>query len=127
VLILPQYLGKENITLEPTIDQNIMKFMRLIRTRYLSSGSTVRPMDLAIKAQFFTLDVIMEIATGAPMGDLDEDQDIHSYLKTTADALPALIMMGSVPAVSKFLHLPWVAKRLFPTAEDKIGMGKLIG
>jgi hypothetical protein len=61
------------------------------------------------------------------MGDLDEDQDIHSYLKTTANALPALIMMGSVPAVSNFLHLPWVAKRLFPTAEDKIGMGKLIG
>lgn len=84
-------------------------------------------MDLASKVQFFTLDVIMEIATGTPMGDLDQDEDIHSYLKTTADALPALIMMGSVPAVSNFLHLPWVAKRLFPTAEDKIGMGKLIG
>lgn len=69
----------------------------------------------------------MDIATGAPMGDLDQGEDIHSYLKTTADALRALIMMGSVPAVSDFLHLPWVAKRLFPTAEDKIRIGKLIG
>jgi hypothetical protein len=120
-------LGKENITLEPTIDQNIVEFIRLIRTKYLSSGSIFRPMDLAAKSQFFTLDVIMDIATGAPMGDLDQGEDIHSYLKTTADALRALIMMGSVPAVSDFLHLPWVAKRLFPTAEDKIRIGKFIG
>lgn len=84
-------------------------------------------MDLATKVQFFTLDTIMDIATGAPMGDLEQDADVHRYLKTTAEALPPLIMMGSVPAVNNFLHIPWVAKRLFPTAEDKIGMGKLIG
>ena len=87
----------------------------------------MRPMDFASKAQFFTLDTIMDIATGAPMGDLEQDADVHNYLKTTADALAPLIMMGSVPAVSDFLHIPWVAKRLFPTAEDKIGMGRLIG
>lgn len=69
----------------------------------------------------------MDLATGAPMGDLDQDADVHSYLKTTADALPPLIMIGSVPAVHSFIHIPWVAKRLFPTAEDRIGMGRLIG
>lgn len=84
-------------------------------------------MDLAQKAQFFTLDTIMDIATGAPMGDLESDEDIHSYLKTTADALPALIMMGSVPAVHALIQTPFIAKKLFPTAEDKIGLGKLIG
>ena len=124
---LAQYLGKENITLETTIDANIVRFIHLIRTKYLSSGTSLRPMDLASRAQFFTLDTIMDIATGAPMGDLEQDEDIHSYLKTTADALPPLIMMGSVPIVHSFLHIPLVAKRLFPTAEDKIGMGKLIG
>ena len=113
--------------MEATIDQNIVKFIALIRAKYLSSGSTLRPMDFACKAQFFTLDTIMDIATGAPMGDLEQDADVHRYLRTTADALPPLIMMGSVPVIHGFLHIPWVAKRLFPTAEDKIGMGKLIG
>jgi hypothetical protein len=84
-------------------------------------------MDLAQKAQFFTMDTIMDIATGAPMGDLEYDADVHAYLKTTADALPALIMMGSVPAVHSIIQTPFIAKRLFPTAEDKIGLGRLIG
>ena len=84
-------------------------------------------MDLAQKAQFFTMDTIMDIATGAPMGDLENDADVHAYLKTTADALPALIMIGSVPAVHNIIQTPFIAKRLFPTAEDKIGLGRLIG
>lgn len=101
--------------------------MNLIRTKYTSLGSVIRPFDLAQKAQYFTLDTIMDIATGAPMGDLEHDEDVHSYLKTTADTLPALIVMGSVPAIHNFIQTPFVAKRLFPTAEDKIGMGRLIG
>jgi hypothetical protein len=62
-------------------------------------------MDLAEKSHFFTLDAIMDIVTGAPMRDLESDTDIHSYLKTTTDALPALIMIGSVPSVQNFLLL----------------------
>lgn len=84
-------------------------------------------MDLAQKAQFFTLDVIMDIATGTPVGDLEHDADVYSYLRTTADALAPLIMIGSVPSVQNFLQIPLIAKKLFPTAEDKIGFGKLIG
>jgi hypothetical protein len=84
-------------------------------------------MDLAQKAQFFTLDVIMDIATGAPIGDVEHDADVYSYLKTTADALAPLIMIGSVPAVQNFLQIPLIARRLFPTAGDKVGFGKLIG
>jgi hypothetical protein len=91
-------LGKENITLEPTIDRNIVNLLDLIRRRYVSKGSDIRPMDLAEKSQFFALDSILDIATGAPMGDLKYDKDVNSYLKTTAAALPPLIMIGSVPA-----------------------------
>jgi len=84
-------------------------------------------MDLAQKAHFFTLDTIMDIATGAPIGDLDHDADAFDYLKTTASALPPLAMIASVPAVQNLLHIPFLAKRLFPTAEDKIGLGRIIG
>lgn len=56
-------------------------------------------MDLAEKSQFFALDAILDIATGAPMGDLKGDEDVNRYLKTTAAALPLLIMIGSVPSV----------------------------
>jgi len=94
-----QYLGKENVTLEPTIDHNIVNLLDLIRRRYVSKGSDFRPMDLAEKSQFYALDAILDIATGAPMGDLQYDEDVNSYLKTTAAALPPLIMIGSVPSI----------------------------
>jgi hypothetical protein len=83
-------------------------------------------MDLAQKAHFFTLDTIMDVASGDPLGDLEHDADVFDYLKTTASALPALVMGASVPAVQNFLQIPFIAKRLFPTAEDQIGFGKLI-
>jgi hypothetical protein len=84
-------------------------------------------MDLAEKAQYFTIDVITDLATGTSFGDLIYDKDLHDYLRTTGEAQPAFVMIGSVPAVSKFLHIPFVGKMVFPTAEDKIGMGKMIG
>jgi hypothetical protein len=84
-------------------------------------------MDLAQKAQFLTLDVVMDIATGVPIGDIEHDADMYSYLKTTTDALGPFIMICSVPAFIHFLQLPFIAKKLFPTAEDKLGLGKLIG
>jgi hypothetical protein len=84
-------------------------------------------MDLAQKAQFFTMDTITDVANGAPIGDLENDADAFDYLKATASALPAMVMIASVPSVQNFLNIPFLAKRLFPTAEDKIGFGRLAG
>lgn len=84
-------------------------------------------MDFAQKAQFFTLDFITDVATGDPIGDLEHGTDVYSYLQTTADALLSLIMIGTVLAVQKFLHILFIIKKLFPTGKDNIGFGKLIG
>lgn len=84
-------------------------------------------MDLAQKAQFFTIDTITDVAHGAPIGDLENDVDAFDFLKNTASVLPALIMIASVPSVQNFLNIPFLAKLLFPTAEDNLGLGRLIG
>jgi hypothetical protein len=114
------------MTLEPSIDRNVLKLLDLIKRKYIS-GSDFHPMDLAQKAHFFTLDTIMDVATGAPIGDLEHDVDVFDYLKTTGSVLPPTVMIASVPSVQNFLQIPFLAKRLYPTAEDKIGLGKLIG
>jgi hypothetical protein len=84
-------------------------------------------MDLAQKAQFFTIDVITDLATGAPFGDLTSDADQHEYLRTATEAQPAFVMISSVPALTRLLQIPWIGKRLFPTSQDEIGMGKMMG
>jgi hypothetical protein len=82
---------------------------------------------MAQKAQFLTLDTIMDIATGAPIGDLEHDADVFHYLKISAEALGPLVMTAGGPAAQMILQIPFIAKRLYPTAEDKIGFGRLIG
>jgi hypothetical protein len=107
-------LGKENITLEATIDRNISSLLDLIRRSYVSKGSDFRPIDLAEKSQFLALDAILDIATGAAMGDLKNDKDLNSYLKITAAVLPSLIMIGSVPSVQVCVLDPLLILWIFP-------------
>jgi hypothetical protein len=84
-------------------------------------------MDLAEKAQFFTLDVGMDLATGIPLGDLEQDKDLYDYIAINSATMGAAIVIGSVPAIASFLRLPFISRRIFPNAKDKVGFGKLIG
>ncbi len=54
-------------------------------------------MDLARKAQYFTLDTITDIAFGQAFGDLVLDEDVHKYIISTEEMLKAIVLMGSVP------------------------------
>jgi len=123
----PGYTGRDGIDFEPNIDIHVQNFIDLIRTKYISTTTESNIMDLAQKAQFFTIDVITDLATGAPFGDLPSDSDQNEYLKTTTEAQAAFIMICSMPALTKIIQIPSIGKWLFPTSQDEIGMGKLIG
>ncbi|RKL19312.1 hypothetical protein BFJ68_g3586 [Fusarium oxysporum] len=62
------YSGKENESLERTIDEHIAKLINLLETKYLSTDKDYRPVDFAQKIQFFTLDVISDLAFGQAFG-----------------------------------------------------------
>jgi len=53
-------------------------------------------MDLARKAQYFTLDVIVDISTRVPFRDLIYNEDRYEYLQSTANSLPVIAMVSSV-------------------------------
>lgn len=118
-----KYLGKENISIEPTVDRNIIAFSDLIRRKYVSLDTNFRSMDIAEKSQFFTLDTIMDIATGVPVGDVEHDMDVYSYLKTTTEALAPLIMIGSVPSVANFLWILLIARNCIQLLKIRSGLG----
>jgi hypothetical protein len=122
-----QYTGRDGIDFEPNIDIHVQNFINLIRTKYISTATESNIMDLAQKAQFFTIDVITDLATGAPFGDLTSDSDQNEYLRTASEAQPVFVMISSLPALTKIIQIPSLGKWLFPTSQDEIGMGKLIG
>ncbi|KAH7139474.1 cytochrome P450 [Dendryphion nanum] len=121
------YSGKENPFLEKDIDQCIASFVSLIRSKYLTTGDQVRAMDLGRKAQFFTLDVITQVAYGEGFGFLEKDQDLHAYIETTEEVVGWLTLFAVVPFLNAVLNRSWVKQKLGPGPDDKEGMGKLMG
>jgi hypothetical protein len=83
-------------------------------------------MDWGYKAQYFTLDVICELAWGRALGFLDEGRDVHDYIKIATSALPLMMIMGTYPGLAKMLQSRFL-RRFLPKETDKIGFGAFIG
>jgi len=119
------YSGKENESMEGTVDKQVAAFIELIDTKYISSGTEYRPMDFSLKAQYFTLDVISALAFGKPFGYLTEDEDLHDYIKITTAYIPFMVTLGSLPWLADLLHSR-LMRGLLPKDSDKLGFGAFI-
>ncbi|PKS11176.1 hypothetical protein jhhlp_002937 [Lomentospora prolificans] len=120
------YSGKEVENLEKRIDHCVLKLVDLIERKYISTDSEYKPLDFGRKAQYFTLDVISNVAFGEPFGFLESDSDVHRYIQTTEENLPAIILVSVLPWLNGALQSP-LLKSLLPSEKDPIGLGKIIG
>ncbi|RSM20322.1 hypothetical protein CDV31_000817 [Fusarium ambrosium] len=116
------YGGREVENLEPKIDKNILAFIKLLR-KYADEN---RPVDLGRRAQFFTLDVLSDLAFGEPFGFLETDSDVYEYIKTTEETLPMVMVTTVVPWLVKVLSSP-IFKSLLPSEKDRLGFGRVMG
>ncbi|KAE8450470.1 hypothetical protein EG329_006200 [Mollisiaceae sp. DMI_Dod_QoI] len=120
------YSGKDIDGLEAMIDSHLLELMNLIRRKYLTIGSDFRPMDLARKSSFFTMDVITDIAFGRTWGCLSADDDVHSWFASMEIIIPNSIKASRIPWLTSLLHIPFFRKLVMPSEKDKIGPGRLI-
>lgn len=100
--------------------------MSLIETQYVSEPGSLRPMDLAAKIQFFTLDVISDVSFGAPFGFLTEDKDLFQYNEINASAVPVMNMLQAMPWLSNVVYR-WPLRLALPSDGDSVGFGRLMG
>lgn len=121
------YSGKENDNLEDTIDRNVLALIKLIDTKYVSTPTQFRPFDFGRKAQYFTLDVISDVAFGEAFGDLEADADVHEYIKTIETFMPALMIFSVYPGFYNWILESRVMRGFMPSDKDPIGLGKLKG
>ncbi|GKT61749.1 pisatin demethylase [Colletotrichum tofieldiae] len=116
------YSGKEVENLEAKIDQNVLRLVNLLDT-YVSED---KPFDFGFKAQYFTLDVISDIAFGQPFGDLTTDSDVHEYIKTMERNMPTILMTSVLPWLLAVLSSS-IFRSMMPSEKDAIGVGKIMG
>ncbi|KAL2166987.1 hypothetical protein VTG60DRAFT_1881 [Thermothelomyces hinnuleus] len=114
----PTYSGKENLSMEGSIETQIARLIELIETKYLSTKEVYRPMDWGVKALYFTLDVIGDLAWGQPMGFLEQDADVFDYIKITTTSATAMMVVATYPALARILQSR-ILRSFLPKETDK--------
>ncbi|KAI4151306.1 MAG: hypothetical protein L6R39_002062 [Caloplaca ligustica] len=123
----PGYSGAENPYLEGSVDDQLQGFTNLIRAKYTSTEMTVKRVDFARLSQYLALDIITDMAFGEPAGFLSEDGDLFRYLETMSEALPRFEWVSCLTWLNRLLQNPIVSYMVMPTAQDKTGVGHLMG
>ena len=121
-----QYSGKENPILEQSVDARVQDLVDLISKKYVSEGSEYRPLDFAVIAQYFTMDVLTDVAFGDPFGYLTNDKDMYEYIQTIRAFMPVLELQTNSPFTNWIMSSRLVKAILAPTAKDRTGMGPVI-
>lgn len=124
--LMPGYGGKDVDDLHDQIDKQVASLVWLLETKYLSNDADFRPVDLARKVQYFTLDVISALAFGKELGYLAADDDLHGYIKTTESTLPIMLTTALVPwflYTIQSQRLKW----LLPNVRSIVGIGTVVG
>ena len=122
-----QYSGKENPTLEPSIDIHVKELVNLVR-KYAAPKASTKPsqaMDLAQKIPFFTLDVISHVGLGEAFGDLNADKDLKDYLKSSEEGLKignTAFAMG----IAWLRDTPIIGPAISPSEKDATGFGNMM-
>ncbi|KAI9807009.1 MAG: hypothetical protein M1833_002667 [Piccolia ochrophora] len=121
-----QYSGKENAHLEESIDDRVQDLLDLIGREYISSGTSLRKLDFGRVAQYFTLDVISDLAFRTPFGDLTKNEDVHDYIKTMEENLPTIIVLSNIPSLNNLIKVSGLMNLLAPKVKDKKGLGRVM-
>jgi len=121
------YGAKEIPDLERDVDGQLAGFVELIRRKYLSEeGGVTRPFDMAVGAQYLTMDVITKIAFGKEFGYLETDSDVFRAIQGAEEGIPFLVMLAEMPFLGRIFTQPWVLKWLGPKKTDAGGMGRIL-
>ncbi|KAL1651593.1 hypothetical protein SLS61_005255 [Didymella pomorum] len=104
--------------MEQTFQIQVANLVNLIESKYISTKTDYRPVDLAQKLQFFTLDVISDLVFGKPLGCLQHDKDPYDYVEAMDASMPVLASLGDVPWLASLFHSP-ILRRFLPSEKDK--------
>ncbi len=100
-----QYLLKENDNLLNRIDESITEYVKLIDEKYFTTCAEFKAMDICLKAQYFTIDVVSTLTFRQSFGDYHADHTRLGSSNTTATAIRVILLRLSTnaPVLEKFL------------------------
>ena len=83
-------------------------------------------MDIARVSQYFTLDVLTQLAFEEPFGFLTKNEDIFQYIQKVQEFLRILELASNFPFIHSILSSKAMSA-FSPKPTDKVGMGAMLG
>ncbi|KAK5655564.1 hypothetical protein OQA88_5495 [Cercophora sp. LCS_1] len=124
--LMPGYAGKGIANFEQLVDEQVAGFVSLLETKYLSTKAAFKPVDMARKVQYLTLDVISSLAFGKAFGYLKADTDLFNYIRTTESTLPIALTSSLMPWLLSVIQSPKL-QWLMPSTRNMVGIGTVMG
>ena len=90
-------------------------------------SATHQPFDMALVAQYFTMDVITHVALGHPFGYLKCNEDVYGFLAKTHSLMPALELGCNHSWIKRLLESRLMQTIVAPSPTDSKGIGAVIG
>jgi len=112
--------------MEARIDSKVLDFIALVRRKFLTVGTDIKPMDLAEKVSFLTMDIISDLAFGRTWGCLEQDKDIDEWFRSIEVYLPVVATLSTIPFFASFFAISFVAKLVMPSEKDAACPGRLL-
>ncbi|KAH8657999.1 cytochrome P450 86A1 [Xylariales sp. PMI_506] len=115
VKLAPGYTGKTIDGVEQIVDKHIMELVNLIETKYLTSGTTYRPVDFARLTQYLSIDIITSFAFQESFSCLRRDDDFYGYLAAVNAAIGPLMAFAFLPFYHRLMDTAMLGA-IFPDA-----------
>ncbi|KAF4634721.1 hypothetical protein G7Y89_g3383 [Cudoniella acicularis] len=127
----PGYDGKDIKDFEIGIDENLQQWIQYIEEHGVTHpGQPVKEFEIGRSIQYLVTDMICRLCFGRALGFIENHTDRHEFLQTLEQRLPIVEKFSIYTEVSTLIsfisNIPWVNKVL-PSAEDKNGIGRIIG
>ncbi|KAI1111821.1 cytochrome P450 [Nemania sp. NC0429] len=122
--LTPGFGGKNIALIETKLDKWLGVLIRGIRAK-IEKGEEI--MDFGTLARYFQVDLISEISTGRPWGDLVEEKDHFGFLEMADRFIPALEAFAFIPAARAIFTSAWFMKLFGPKITDTKGLGVFLG
>lgn len=85
----------------------------------------MRPFDFGRIAQYFTLDVISDLAYSEAFGCLKEDRDTYGYIEAVEQNMPFIMLVSTMPKLGWVLRTG-ILKAFMPSEKDDLGFGRVL-
>ncbi len=110
--------------MEPLVDTRMRAWMRKMEEKFVGTGEVF---DFAPWAVFMAYDIISEIGFGAPIGFIEQGEDVGGLIRGFHEGLPAFGLMGRLwPFTYRVKNTRLGEKFLVAKPEDESGIGMLM-